>query len=104
MLFQRACNQYNTIIVELGEQAHTASRLFNFTVKNHCLEHIAMDAEQLSPSMTWTFSAESFLGSVRRMVAAATPGSAAAQVHKKVMASYAKALWATLQPHWSWIS
>ena len=103
MLFKQACNQYNAIIVELGQQAHTAARLFNFTVKNHCLEHIALDSEELSPTKTWAFASESFLGIVRKMVTAATPGSAVSLVHKKVMLNYVRAMLASLQPEWRWL-
>ena len=57
------------MIVELGEQAHRAARLFNFTIKNHALEHVALDSQEVNPSWVWTFASEGFLGKVRKLVA-----------------------------------
>ena len=103
LLFQQACNQYNKVIVDLGQQAHQAARLFNFTVKNHCMEHVALDAEEINPSLVWTFASEGFLGKVRQMVQCAAPGSAPGVVHRKVMFNYSRALIGTLKPEWRWV-
>ena len=102
-LFKRACNQYNKAIVELGEQAHQAARLFHFTIKNHALEHAALDSFELNPTWVWTFSSESFLARVRRLVQAASHGSAPSLVQKKVMKNYLRALAGALLPNWRWL-
>ena len=102
-LFKRACNQYNKAIVELGQQAHRAARLFNFTIKNHALEHVALDSFELNPTWTWTFPSESFLARVRKLVQAASHGSPPSLVHKKVMKNYLKALAGALLEQWRWM-
>ena len=102
-LFRAACNQYNKAIVELGEQAHRAARLFNFTIKNHALEHVALDSSELNPAWCWTFASEGFLAKVRKLVQASCHGSAPGLVHKKVMKRYVKALGGALVPGWKWI-
>ena len=91
------------MIVELGEQAHTAARLFNFTIKNHALEHVALDSSELNPGWVWTFASEGFLGRVRKLVQAASPGSSPALVHKKVISNYVQALVGELVPSWRWL-
>ena len=102
-LFRQACNQYNQIIVDLGMHAQRAARLFNFTIKNHCLEHCALDSAQINPGWVWTFASEGFLARVRKLVQACTPGSTPSLVHKKVMRHYVKALMGALHPQWQWL-
>ena len=95
-LFKKAINQYNMAITELGLRLHrtpgSTSRLFNFTVKNHCLEHVGEDACNLNPSWSWTFVGEDFLMKVRKLVQASAHGSRPMLVQRKVLGRYAQAM------------
>ena len=91
-LVKRVLNQYNLVIVELREQARNAARLFNSTIKNHALEHVALDSSELSPGWVWTFTSEGFLGRARKLAQATSPGSSPALARKKVTANYVQAL------------
>eukprot|EP00971_Amphidinium_carterae_P328562 6460510-Amphidinium_carterae.1 len=44
--------------------------LFNYTIKQHTLSHIADDATVLSPRLTWSYSAEDFMQAVRKLIQA----------------------------------
>ena len=87
-------------IVDLGLHLHTSggslARLFNFTIKNHILEHIAADAGALNPTWSWVFGGEDALQRVRKLVQSCSHGSQAPLVQRKVLEKYAMALSMTL--------
>ena len=67
--FSRARETLNLSLTELGLQSHgCAVALWNFTVKNHVLEHIAQECTEWSPRLTWNYGAESVLMHVRTVI------------------------------------
>ena len=79
----RSCNQ---LIGALGAHFHNLGHpIFNYTVKNHVLEHVALDSDRLNPVLTWTFSAEDFMLRIRHLVAASAHGSSPIHVQNVVL-------------------
>ena len=66
--FRGGVQELNLILTELGLRSHQVAALFNYTIKNHALEHISLQASLLSPRLTWCYPQESFLQHVRRLV------------------------------------
>ena len=65
--FCLACSVLNHSLTQLGLLTH-AQRipLWNYTVKNHVLEHIGL--EEFHPRLTWNFGSESVLMHVRTLI------------------------------------
>ena len=100
--FQRLVNNFNMVVCQLAAHFHTRqsaqSRLFNFTIKNHMLEHVAMDAGVLNPSMVWGYPSEDFLMRVRKLVQASVHGSSPMRCQHVVLVKYTHAIQKELLP------
>ena len=69
LAFSKACQTLNMSLSQLRLLTHdTKVALWNFTIKNHVLEHISSEAAEVSPRLTWNYGAESLLMHVRRLV------------------------------------
>ena len=94
--FQRLVNNYNSVIVQLGTHFHTRpseeARLFNFTIKNHILEHIGLDSRVLNPALVWGYPSEDFLMRVRKLVQSSCHGSPPLKTQATVMLKYSYAI------------
>ena len=66
--FSDGVAELNMILTELGLRSHQHVALFNYTIKNHALEHIRLQASMVSPRLSWCYPQESFLQHVRRLV------------------------------------
>ena len=90
-----AISNYNAIIAELGRLLHhRAIALFHYTVKNHVLEHIGVDAAHLHPQLSWAFASEDFMLSVRKMVQSSSSGSKPVHIQNVAMRKY---MWSITQ-------
>ena len=78
---------------------HRGIALFHFTVKNHILEHIGLDASHLHPQLSWAFSSEDFMLSVRKMVQSSSAGSKSVHVQTVTMRKYMWGLTQAFLPH-----
>ena len=68
--FYKGCQTLNLSLTQLGLLTHKHKiPLWNFTIKNHCLEHVSLQGAELSPRMTWNYGSESMLMHVRSMIA-----------------------------------
>ena len=67
--FSKGCQTLNMSLTQLGLVTHPKQvALWNFTVKNHCLEHIALGASEMSPRLCWNYGPEALLMHVRSLV------------------------------------
>ena len=93
--FRKLVNNYNSTIVQLGRYFHnrpsSEARLFNFTVKNHIMEHIALDSSTLNPALIWGYPSEDFLMKVRALVQSSCHGSSPLRTQANVMLKYSHA-------------
>ena len=97
--FRTAISNYNAIIAELGRLLHHRGiALFHFTVKNHILEHIGRDASHLHPHLSWAFSSEDFMLSVRKTVQSSSAGSKPVHIQNVTMRKYMWGLTQSLLP------
>ena len=100
--FQKLINNFNRTVVQLGSHFHNLrseqSRLFNFTVKNHILEHIGADAAVVNPALVWGYPSEDFLMKVRKMVQSSIHGSGPLRAQNVMMFKYAHGLQLELLP------
>ena len=100
--FQKLVNNFNTIVVQLGTHFHgresQQSRLFNFTIKNHVMEHIAVDASKINPCLVWGYPSEDFLMRVRRLVQSSAHGPSPMRIQMNVMKKYGHAMHLELLP------
>ena len=100
--FQKLVNNYNTVIVQLGSHFHNQrevqSRLFNFTIKNHILEHIASESAHLNPTLVWGYPSEDFLMKVGKLVQSSCHGASPLKTQANVMKKYVHGLGMSLLP------
>ena len=96
---RQACLVYNALIAELGRLLHAqAAAMFNYTIKNHILEHVALDAQKLHPMWSWTFASEDFMMVVRKLVQSVAPGSKPVHIQNKLLNKYMRRLELHLLP------
>ena len=78
----------NMCLTELGQRTHEHLALWNFTIKNHSLAHIALQAPLLSPRVSWNYSQESFLQHIRRVVVSCRSQPSWWQLQRAAMKKY----------------
>ena len=67
LAFGQACSVLNHSLSQLGLLTHPQRvPLWNYTVKNHVLEHVVLD--EFHPRLTWNFGSESVLLHVRTLI------------------------------------
>eukprot|EP00971_Amphidinium_carterae_P084197 1666813-Amphidinium_carterae.1 len=66
---KKLVTRYNRVVTELGKRSHDTVPLWNYTIKNHVLAHVALQSESLHPKLTWCYSQESFLHHCRTLIA-----------------------------------
>ena len=100
--FQTLINNFNKIVVQLAQHIHHStagdSRLYNFTIKNHILEHLGIDASVLNPSLIWGYPSEDFLMRVRKLVQSSVHGSGPLRCQQQVLYKYSYALQMVMIP------
>ena len=97
--FARSCQTLNISLSQLGLLTHAKIvALWNFTIKNHILEHIAMDSSEMSPWLCWNYGSESLLMHVRTLVMANKTQPSVHAVQLKVMANWLHGFELSLKP------
>ena len=67
--FSKACQTINLSLTQLGLLSHPGGvALWNFTIKNHCLEHVSLEGAELSPRLTWNYSSEGLMVHIRNLI------------------------------------
>ena len=81
--------QYNACVAALGNYFRSRGVwLFHFTIKNHYLLHIALDAGQTSPAMTWCYQGEDLMHKVKILVQASCRGTCPQKLVSKFLKKY----------------
>ena len=94
-----AVRSLNRLIQALGAHFHVqAQGLFNYTVKNHVLDHIAAESSSCNPTWAWTFSEEDFMLRVRHPVGSSAHGSTAQHLQNVVMGKWLRGFELELWP------
>ena len=67
--FERCVRVMNLCITKLGLRGLPRNvALWNFTIKMHALEHIALESHLFNPTLVWNFSPESFMMNIRTLM------------------------------------
>ena len=95
----RAVRALNQLVAAVGTSFHEKGvGLFNYTVKSHILDHLALDSMVMNPTWTWCFASEDFLQKLRTLVQASAHGSSPVHVQHVVMAKYLRGFALQLLP------
>ena len=98
-VLQRAASAFNQLVGALGAIFHPQGKaLFNYTVKFHIMEHIALDSSELHPLLSSTFASEDFLQKVRDLVQHSSHGSSPVHIQNEVMNKFLRGLAMSLWP------
>ena len=66
---RQVTQHYLTSVAELALRSHRAElAMWNWTIKFHCLFHVAEQGGRLHPSLVWNYSQEGFLQHIRVLV------------------------------------
>jgi hypothetical protein len=73
-----------SLVSAIGVTYQAAGRsLFNYTIKNHYLQHIALRICRMTPRASWCYSGENFMNIMKRIVAASVKGTSGVKVVNK---------------------
>jgi hypothetical protein len=78
--FLASCREYLQSITGLRtyfQLNHPTDLLFHITVKCHYLIHIAMNASNIHPTLSWCYNGEDFVGRMKKIISACTRGTPA---------------------------
>ena len=89
---------FNQAVTALGHHFHTGlnESLFNFTVKNHYLLHVAMLAKYGNPRKLWCYAGEDFMHKAKELIAHSVSGTPHYLVPTKVAKKYIAGLGFTI--------
>ena len=93
--FLDAVHSMNCLTTELGNFFHSQRphiELFNYTIKNHYLIHIALMSKYLNPSLVWCYQGEDFVGRMKILVQQCIKALPAHKVFNKAMQKYVHGL------------
>ena len=97
--FCRAAHGFVQLNTAIAHHFHAAHRmLFHYTIKFHCLVHLAEMSQYVSPRIGWCYSGEALMYRVRVLVQSSHRGLPSHAIADKVMKKYAYALGCTLTP------
>ena len=104
--FSQACRTLNLSLSQLGLLTHDLHwALWNFTIKNHTLEHISQDATEFNPRLGWNYASESLLMHVRTMIMANRTQASMMGLQQVVMKKWIAGFEFSLLPRrclWDW--
>ena len=66
--------------------------LFDITYKTHALIHVALQAADINPQMTWCYMNEAYMGVMKKLVAACTHGCAPSEVSNRALDRWMRSL------------
>ena len=98
---EQVIQHFNTTVAELGRRSHGQGlRLWNWTIKNHCLFHLPEQGRNLHPCLVWNYTQEGFLLHVRTLVQACRNRKSACKITAGVMQRWCTGVEIGLQHNW----
>ena len=91
--FLKTTYDFLGLLTALANHFHSKGELlFNFTIKNHYLLHIALYSRYISPQAAWCYGGEDFMNICKKIVMASQFGSKPHHVGRKSMQKYVTGL------------
>ena len=85
---QQRRQQLELVLADSSLQCVPAKFLWSVSTKHHYLWHLAMQAQDLNPRMTWCYANEDFVGKISTIGMSCRHGQVAAYRSKSLMAKY----------------